>query len=140
MMIGYVFISGLAGVYTEFILKKYLTDSIFIQNIYLYIYGSLFNFIGWTIESYDKKVVFNFEHFSEGFSEYTWIIVASQSFNGILMSLVMKYSNNITKLFVTSSSMLITAFLGMLVLYLKLNIYFYIAFALNILSLLIYIV
>ena len=135
MIIFYVFCSGLAGVYTEFILKRYRADSILIQNIYLYFYGSLFNAIGWSIENYNTSAN---SYFTDGFSVYTWIIIVSQSFNGLLMSIVMKYSNNITKLFVTSTSIIITVVFGVLIFSLKLNIYFYTTFILVVFSLFFY--
>ncbi|RNA43132.1 putative UDP-sugar transporter SLC35A4 [Brachionus plicatilis] len=39
MILTYALISGLSGVYNEYLLKRNLTDSIFLQNFYLYMYG-----------------------------------------------------------------------------------------------------
>ena len=127
----YCFISGLSGVYSEYILKLNYNDSILIQNIYLYIYGTFFNFVACGIE---------FEFFTlppyrwlvsdvfKGFNLFTWIIVFTQVFNGILMSIVMKYSNNITRLFVISCSLVVTTVLSVVIFSLKLNFCFYICF------------
>ncbi len=118
LMSVYCFISGLSGVYCEYILKKN-SDSIYIQNIYLYIYGTLFNFVACAIE-------FNFSFYEstsdwlspvilKGFDELTWIIIFTQVFNGFLMSIVMKYSNNITRLFVISCSLIVTTVLSVII-------------------------
>ncbi|CAF0944399.1 unnamed protein product [Brachionus calyciflorus] len=127
MVLIYAFISGLSGVYNEYLLKMNNSDSIFEQNFYLYGYGCLYNFIGFYWEKKFSKDE-NFEFFN-GFNHYTLLIIFTQVFNGFLMSLVMKYSSNITRLFVISSSLIVTAVLSVLIFSLKLNVYFYFCFS-----------
>jgi probable UDP-sugar transporter A4 len=130
LIIIYCFISGLSGVYSEYILKLNYSDSIYIQNIYLYIYGSILNLIACLIEF--KFNLYNDDtksmKFFNGFNYLTWIIIGTQCFNGFLMSIVMKHSNNITRLFVISCSLIVTAVLSVLIFSLKLNFYFYFSF------------
>ena len=134
MVIAYCIISGLSGVYNEYILKRNYLDSIFVQNIYLYVYGSLLNFIVCLIDfiHINESEIFDlitwYNYFFKGFSIYAWTIVITQVFNGFTMSIVMKYSNNITRIFVISSSLVVTTVLSVLVFSLKLNLYFYFGF------------
>jgi solute carrier family 35 (probable UDP-sugar transporter), member A4 len=130
LIVIYCFISGLSGVYSEYILKLNYSDSIYVQNIYLYIYGSILNLIACLIEF--KFNLYNDDNksmkFFNGFNYLTWIIIGTQCFNGFLMSIVMKHSNNITRLFVISCSLIVTAVLSVLIFSLKLNFYFYFSF------------
>jgi probable UDP-sugar transporter A4 len=127
MMFIYVSISGLAGVYTEFILKSNIKDPIFMQNTYLYIYSSAFNLFGYFTEvlATQKKVDKSNESLFNDFNKFTWLIIATQVYNGLCMSVIMKYSNNITKLFVISCSLLVTTVLSVVLFSVHLNAYFY---------------
>ncbi|KAH9505124.1 hypothetical protein Btru_059616 [Bulinus truncatus] len=102
----YCFLSGLAGVYTEYILKKDQKASLSLQNCYLYIFGILFNLIIWCFQN-DKK-----ESLFQGFTLFTWLLLLSQAVNGLIMSLIMKYSSNIVRLFVISSALPVTTLLA----------------------------
>ncbi|UJR20637.1 hypothetical protein I4U23_023762 [Adineta vaga] len=87
-MIGiYCTLSGLAGVYNEYILKKHYNESLHVQNMFLYCYGTILNFIpaiGAAILS--SHTTRSFNPF-RGFSFYTWLIVLTQALNGLFMSL-----------------------------------------------------
>jgi len=133
LMIIYSLISGLSGCLNEKLLKLNFSDSIYVQNIYLYLYGCLFNFLAHICEIYFNEVPglskkYYFEDFLSGFNGLTWIIVFTQVFNGLTMSIVMKYQNNITRLFVISSSLVVTVLMSVFLFSLKLNIYFYFCF------------
>ncbi len=121
----YVTISGLAGVYTEYILKANLIDSILQQNVYMYTYGCIFNLFGCIIEAQTIKTDSPLKLFNN-FNIFTWLIIISQVYNGFCMSFVMKYSNNITKLFVISCSLAVTTVLSVFIFSLQLNLLFYI--------------
>ncbi len=128
MIFVYCILSGLAGVYNEWILKKYYSESLHVQNIYLYTYGSLFNMVPavgvplLTSQSLDQLNLF------KGFSIYTWLIIVTQAFNGIFMSVVIKHTSNIIRLFVISFSVVVTTVLSIMVFHLTLNFYFIISF------------
>jgi probable UDP-sugar transporter A4 len=148
MMCIYCIISGLAGVYTEFLLKSNSCESIFLQNIYLYISGCFFNLIGYFVEcNLNRNFKLNTDLFFlkeinifKGFNFLTWIIIFSQVYNGLAMSFLMKYSNNITKLFVISSSLLVTTLMSIYFFSLKINIYFCFVFFVIMFSLYLYFV
>jgi probable UDP-sugar transporter A4 len=122
-------LSGLAGVYNEWILKKYYSESLHVQNIYLYTYGSLLNLVPTigipllTSQSLDQFNLFR------GFSIYTWLIIVTQALNGLFMSVVIKHTSNIIRLFVISFSLIVTTLLSIIVFHLTLNFYFVISFA-----------
>ena len=135
LMVIYCVISGLSGVMNEYLLKLNFSDSIYVQNIYLYLYGCFFNFLACIFEINFNRVpssnvlnYFQLKDFLNGFNYFTWTIIFTQVFNGLTMSVVMKHQNNIIRLFVISSSLVVTIVLSILVFSLKLNIYFYFCF------------
>ncbi|ESO89659.1 hypothetical protein LOTGIDRAFT_124953, partial [Lottia gigantea] len=130
LMTSYCFVSGLAGVYTEFIFKKNFKYSIHIQNIILYIIGIVFNL---SVEDVENK-----KGFLHGFTSYTWLIVISQTLNGLIMSLVMKYGSNITRLFIVTSAMLLTTLISVFIFYISLPPLFIVALFLVLLALYLY--
>ena len=126
MILVYSFISGFAGVYSEKLLKQYSKYSIHTQNIYLYTFGTIFNLI--TAYSSDKQSTLNILKIFNGFNFFTWIVISSQVFTGISMSIVMKHADNIVRLFIISASLIVTAVLSVLFFNLNLNLYFYFSF------------
>jgi probable UDP-sugar transporter A4 len=138
MIFVYCTLSGLAGVYNEWILKKYYSESLHVQNIYLYTYGFLLNLVPTigipllTLQSLDQFDLL------KGFSIYTWLIIVTQALNGLFMSVVIKHSSNIIRLFVISFSLIVTTLLSVIVFHLTLNFYFAISFASMIFALWLY--
>ncbi|UJR31388.1 hypothetical protein I4U23_018882 [Adineta vaga] len=129
MIFIYCTLSGFAGVYNEWILKKYYSESLHKQNIYLYTYGTLLNLIPAVgIPLLTSKSLFKLDLF-KGFSFYTWLIIATQALNGLFMSVVIKHSSNIIRLFIISFSLIVTTVLSVIVFDLTLNIYFFVSFA-----------
>jgi hypothetical protein len=128
MVVTYCMLSGLANVYTEWILKKNYSQSLHLQNVFLYTYGTLLNMVVTlgviliTYSAIDLTNIFN------GFSIYTWLIVLSQAFNGLFMSVVIKHTSNIIRLFVISFSLIVTTILSMTIFHMTLNIWFFISF------------
>ncbi|XP_009507214.2 probable UDP-sugar transporter protein SLC35A4 [Phalacrocorax carbo] len=115
----YCLISGLSAVYTEAILKTQALP-LSLQNLFLYFFGVLLNLIGYFWSSAEGS-------FLEGFSSWVLVIVVSQALNGLIMSVVMKHSSNITRLFVISCSVLVNALLSITLFNLQLTLLFFIA-------------
>ncbi|KAM6322493.1 LOW QUALITY PROTEIN: putative UDP-sugar transporter protein SLC35A4 [Podargus strigoides] len=115
----YCLISGLSAVYTEAILKTQALP-LSLQNLFLYFFGVLLNLIGYFWSSTEGG-------FLEGFSSWVLVIVVSQALNGLIMSVVMKHSSNITRLFVISCSILVNALLSVALFDLQLTLLFFIA-------------
>ncbi|XP_072204769.1 probable UDP-sugar transporter protein SLC35A4 [Excalfactoria chinensis] len=115
----YCLISGLSAVYTEAILKTQALP-LSLQNLFLYCFGVLVNLVGHFWSGTDRA-------FLEGFSSWVLVIVLSQALNGLIMSVVMKHSSNITRLFVISCSILVNALLSVALFDLQLTPLFFIA-------------
>ncbi|KAK3234901.1 CMP-sialic acid transporter [Cymbomonas tetramitiformis] len=99
------FLSGAAGVYTELIMKKRPQRNVNVQNIYLYSFGILFNAFALFIYDYDAVVGKGFFH---GFSPIVLLMILNHALSGIAVSLVMKYADNIVKVYSTSVAMILT--------------------------------
>ncbi|KAG9281196.1 putative UDP-sugar transporter protein SLC35A4 [Astyanax mexicanus] len=105
MVLAYCFISGLAAVYTERVLKSQRLP-LSLQNMFLYIFGVGINLASHFYSSSAEQA------FLEGYSSVVWLIIAGQAANGLLMSVVMKHGTGITRLFVISSAMLVNSVLS----------------------------
>ncbi|KAH3842943.1 probable UDP-sugar transporter protein SLC35A4 [Dreissena polymorpha] len=126
MLLAYCSVSAVAAVYTEYILKKQLMTSLHVQNMVLYTYGCVLNItaILWQrqiLNQGTKQGLFS------GFSVYTWLIIITQAFSGLIMSVVFKHGSNLTRLFIISGAMLVSMVMSILILGTTLNVYFVIA-------------
>ncbi|KAJ7564958.1 hypothetical protein O6H91_02G041300 [Diphasiastrum complanatum] len=110
MAIVMALLSGFAGVYTEVIMKKRLSRNVNVQNFWLYIFGIIFSIIAIVIQDFD--VVMN-RGFFHGYSMVTVCMIVNHALSGIAVSMVMKFADNIVKVYSTSVAMLLTAFLSM---------------------------
>ncbi|ESO10641.1 hypothetical protein HELRODRAFT_142702, partial [Helobdella robusta] len=129
----YCSVSGFSGVYCEYILKDKFEVSIHLQNTVLYSFGVILNFF--TFVYYSLSDDFNLVR---GFNIYVWLIIITQTFIGLIISMVMKHSSNITRLFIISSAAVVTAILSVIVFHMHLNAYFCISFVVFIVSLALY--
>ncbi|XP_071761971.1 putative UDP-sugar transporter protein SLC35A4 [Centroberyx gerrardi] len=114
LVLVYCFISGLAAVYTERVLKSQQLP-LSLQNLYLYVFGVAINGVS------SLSSVASEKGFLEGYSGAVWAIIAGQAANGLLMSVVLKHGSGITRLFVISCSMLVNALLSWAILGLQLT-------------------
>ncbi|XP_052796094.1 probable UDP-sugar transporter protein SLC35A4 isoform X2 [Mya arenaria] len=126
MMTLYCSVSGVAAVYTEYILKKQLTMSLHVQNMLLYSYGFLLNLAAfvWQRRQTGGEVRGGL---LAGFSLTTLVIIITQAFNGLIMSVVMKHGSNLTRLFIISGAMLVSTLSSVLFLGTTINAYFLLA-------------
>ncbi|KAK4437547.1 CMP-sialic acid transporter 4 [Sesamum alatum] len=106
MAIVMALLSGFAGVYTEAIIKKRPSRNINVQNFWLYVFGMAFNAIAILVQDFDA--VMN-EGFFHGYSLITVLMILNHALSGIAVSMVMKYADNIVKVYSTSVAMLLTA-------------------------------
>ncbi|XP_047308362.1 CMP-sialic acid transporter 2-like [Impatiens glandulifera] len=106
MAIVMALLSGFAGVYTEAIIKKRPSRNINVQNFWLYIFGMGFNAIAIVVQDFDAVVNKGFFH---GYSLITTLMILNHALSGIAVSMVMKYADNIVKVYSTSVAMLLTA-------------------------------
>ncbi|KAM3365205.1 hypothetical protein ACQJBY_015139 [Aegilops geniculata] len=106
MAIVMALLSGFAGVYTEAIIKKRPSRNINVQNFWLYIFGMLFNLVAICVQDFDAVMSKGFFH---GYSFITLLMILNHALSGIAVSMVMKYADNIVKVYSTSVAMLLTA-------------------------------
>ncbi|KAJ7564217.1 hypothetical protein O6H91_02G007600 [Diphasiastrum complanatum] len=116
---GYLFgilsacLSGLAGVYTEFLMKKN-NDSLYWQNFQLYSFGVLFNMFRLSVDDITSSFSRGpwWYRLFDGYNVVTWLVVLNLGCTGLLVSWVMKYVDNIVKVYATSMAMLLTMLLS----------------------------
>ncbi|XP_028399157.1 probable UDP-sugar transporter protein SLC35A4 isoform X2 [Dendronephthya gigantea] len=137
-------ISGTAGVYTEYILKKQAKLPFAVQSIMLYIFGVGMNFFAFFVSqllraSSNENLGFKETgDVFEGFSKWTLIIIVSQALSGIINGVIMKQASSLTRLILIAGAMLISTTLSVFLFGLQFNDYFITAFILVIIAMFIY--
>ncbi|KAF5744149.1 hypothetical protein HS088_TW08G00745 [Tripterygium wilfordii] len=106
-------LSALAGVYTEFLMKKN-DDSLYWQNVQLYTFGVLFNMARLSLDDFSGGFEKGpwWQRLFSGYSITTWLVVLNLGSTGLLVSWLMKYADNIIKVYSTSMAMLLTMVLS----------------------------
>lgn len=100
--------SGFAGCYFEKILKS--TDtSMWIRNLQLGISGATFSLLAVLIYDYPRIAEGGM---FQGYGILTWLVVINQALGGLLVSLVVRYADNILKGFATSLSIIISSIIS----------------------------
>mmetsp|Transcript_69964 Transcript_69964/g.177567 ORF Transcript_69964/g.177567 Transcript_69964/m.177567 type:complete len:337 (+) Transcript_69964:120-1130(+) len=100
-------VSACAGVYNEWLLKVLgKDDSIHISNIRLYSIGCVVNLTAHILSDHGAgQSLFAFK----GYNRYVVALVVTYASMGLLLSQVMKWFDNIVKLFISGSSMYVSA-------------------------------
>jgi len=101
-------LSASAGIITEWIMKKssLKMDPLHRQNLHLYFFGIIFNTLGYMMEKQPT------ESFFAGYNAITWSVVMSYSFTGLCVSVIMKYADNMVKIYAVAVSMALTMILS----------------------------
>lgn len=97
-------LSGFAGVYFEKILKNASNVSLWIRNIQLSSIAFIFGLIQVFITDYE---FIQEKGFFYGYSVLTWTVIILQAQGGLLVAVVVKYSDNILKGFATSIAIIL---------------------------------
>ncbi|KAH7835312.1 hypothetical protein Vadar_024944 [Vaccinium darrowii] len=105
MAIVMALLSGFAGVYTEAIIKKRPSRNINVQNFWLYVFGMGFKAIAILVQDFNAVMNRGFFH---GYSLITTLMIINHALSGMAVSMVMKYADNIVKVYSTSVAMLLT--------------------------------
>lgn len=112
-------LSGFAGVYTEAIMKKTPTRNVHVQNFWLYIFGITFTALAIVLTQDFKNILER--GFFYGFDLLVVIMIINHALSGLAVSMVMKYADNIVKVYSTSVAMLLTAAISILLFDYKLS-------------------
>ncbi|XP_073284241.1 CMP-sialic acid transporter 5-like isoform X1 [Primulina huaijiensis] len=103
----FVTVPSMASVFNEYALKSQYDTSIYLQNLFLYGYGAIFNFLA-ILGSAVFKGPDSFDIF-EGHSKATMLLICNNAAQGILSSFFFKYADTILKKY---SSTVATIFTG----------------------------
>ncbi|XP_059436558.1 CMP-sialic acid transporter 2-like isoform X2 [Corylus avellana] len=103
----FVTVPSLASVYNEYALKSQFETSIYLQNLFLYGYGAIFNFLA-IIGIAIFKGPSSFD-ILQGHSKATMLLICNNAAQGILSSFFFKYADTILKKY---SSTVATIFTG----------------------------
>ncbi|KAJ3678143.1 hypothetical protein LUZ60_001946 [Juncus effusus] len=105
----FVTVPSLASVFNEYALKSQFDTSIYLQNLFLYGYGAIFNFLA----IFGTAIINGPESFDilKGHSRSTMFLICNNAAQGILSSFFFKYADTILKKY---SSTVATIFTGVL--------------------------
>ncbi|KAF8085848.1 hypothetical protein N665_0645s0026 [Sinapis alba] len=103
----FVTVPSMASVFNEYALKSQYDTSIYLQNLFLYGYGAIFNFLG-ILATVIYKGPGSFD-ILQGHSRATVFLIMNNAAQGILSSFFFKYADTILKKY---SSTLATIFTG----------------------------
>ncbi|XP_057984798.1 CMP-sialic acid transporter 3 isoform X2 [Hevea brasiliensis] len=103
----FVTVPSLASVYNEYALKSQFETSIYLQNLFLYGYGAIFNFLAILITAIFKGP--STLDILQGHSKATMLLICNNAAQGILSSFFFKYADTILKKY---SSTVATIFTG----------------------------
>ncbi|PKA55802.1 CMP-sialic acid transporter 3 [Apostasia shenzhenica] len=103
----FVTVPSLASVYNEYALKSQFDTSIYLQNLFLYGYGAIFNFLA-ILGTAIVKGPGSFD-ILQGHSRATMFLICNNAAQGILSSFFFKYADTILKKY---SSTVATIFTG----------------------------
>ncbi|KAI4338852.1 hypothetical protein MLD38_023860 [Melastoma candidum] len=103
----FVTVPSLASVYNEYAMKSQYDTSIYLQNLFLYGYGAMFNFLG-ILGMAIVKGPSSFD-ILQGHSHATMLLICNNAAQGILSSFFFKYADTILKKY---SSTVATIFTG----------------------------
>eukprot|EP00403_Amphidinium_massartii_P049319 CAMPEP_0178465004 /NCGR_PEP_ID=MMETSP0689_2-20121128/51132_1 /TAXON_ID=160604 /ORGANISM="Amphidinium massartii, Strain CS-259" /LENGTH=249 /DNA_ID=CAMNT_0020091919 /DNA_START=111 /DNA_END=856 /DNA_ORIENTATION=+ len=106
-------LSAFGGIYSEKLLKKGSgSDSIHWQNIQLYTWGIFFNYLGIYIEPFfhpEKAAVSGpTSSFFTGYNTWAYMVVVNNALNGLAISAILKYADNIARVYAHAAAMLLT--------------------------------
>nr|KYP71904.1 putative UDP-sugar transporter protein SLC35A4 [Cajanus cajan] len=107
-------LSALAGIYTEFLMKKN-NDSLYWQNIQLYTFGTIFNMARLLMDDFRGGFENGpwWQRIFNGYTITTWLVVLNLGSTGLLVSWLMKHADNIVKVYSTSMAMLLTMIISL---------------------------
>ena len=126
-VLGMVCLSGLAGIYLEKFLKNKPSSpspalsvvapsslkqaTLWERNLQLSLYGMFFALC--TVWYSDRDAIASHGFFT-GYSLWTWLVIVSMAGGGLIVAVVVKYTNTIVKGFATSISIIVTSVVSLL--------------------------
>lgn len=104
----FVTVPSMASVFNEYALKSQYDTSIYLQNLFLYGYGAIFNFLGIVVTAMFKGP--NSFDILQGHSRATMLLIVNNAAQGILSSFFFKYADTILKKYSSTVATIFTGF------------------------------
>ena len=101
--------SGFSGVYFEKILKGSQT-TLWVRNIQMGIPSIIIAYV--TCLTKDYKAIVEGGGFLQGYTTIVWIVVLVQAAGGLIVAVVVKYADNVLKVFATSFSIVLSCIIS----------------------------
>ena len=102
-------LSALGGVYSERLMKHDAKiHSIHLQNMLLYLWGVGFNAAA--LLGSDLRRLFN-AGLLQGYTPMVWLLVLNNALNGLAISAILRYTDNIVRVFAHAAAMMLTMIL-----------------------------
>lgn len=102
-------LSAFGGIFSEKLLKDKFQQSIHWQNIQLYTWGIMFSFIGTAWKESGSMMKGGLFY---GYNFFTWLVVLNNAVNGLAISAILKYADNIARVYAHAAAMLTTMVLS----------------------------
>ena len=103
-------LSAFGGVYSELLLKKDgQLHSIHLQNLLLYAWGVGFNALALFLK--DRDAILNHGGLFQGYTVVVWVLIVNNALVGLAISAILKFANNLVRVFAHTAAMLLTMFL-----------------------------
>jgi len=112
LLIGSCVLSAMGGIYNEKLLKEDNKLSIHMQNILLYTWGIAFNTAGVLLHGPEMITP---SRFFNGYNFWTVIVVLNNALNGLAISAILKYADNIARVYASAAAMLTTMLASVLI-------------------------
>ena len=100
--------SGFSGVYFEKVLKGSNT-SLWLRNVQMGIPSIIISFV--TVYAKDSAIVSE-QGFLGGYTSLVWTVVTVQAVGGLIVAVVVKYADNVLKVFATSFSIVVSCIIS----------------------------
>eukprot|EP00933_Yihiella_yeosuensis_P083118 TRINITY_DN97241_c0_g1_i1.p1 TRINITY_DN97241_c0_g1~~TRINITY_DN97241_c0_g1_i1.p1 ORF type:complete len:326 (+),score=30.53 TRINITY_DN97241_c0_g1_i1:182-1159(+) len=104
MMVFSCLLSAFGGIYSEKLLKEKDKRLFHWQNILLYTWGVVFNMLTMVFTDGGVKV----DDFFRGYSIWTGALILNNALNGLAISAILKYADNIARVYSSTLAMLLT--------------------------------
>ena len=91
------FLSSLAGIYSEKLLKGRVEAPLHWQNVQLYLWGALFNTIAWLLALAYAGQRLATIHPEGRMDGWTWAVIVWNALTGLAISAVLKFADNIAR-------------------------------------------
>ena len=106
--------SAFAGVYSELLLKKDgQLHSIHLQNMMLYAWGVVFN--ASTLLIKDRDDIAQHGGLMQGYTPAVWLLIANNALIGLAISAILKFANNLVRVFAHTAAMMLTMVLEVMI-------------------------